>query len=149
MAWQPVRELEQLRGKSHQVAAQPIAPGKNALAELSIAGPLELRIEFEPGDAKQIALNVRGVPVVYDCGEQEIAVDGHRAPAPLVKGRQRWIVLLDKTSVEIFAADGLTYVPMPVLVDAANTSLGISAEGGAGRLVHFDVHELRSIWEIN
>ncbi|HJT34124.1 MAG TPA: glycoside hydrolase family 32 protein [Pirellulales bacterium] len=149
MAWQPVRELEQLRGKSHSIAAQPIAPGKNALSELSIAGPLELRVEFEPGDAKQIALNVRGVPVLYDCAKQEIAVNGHRAPAPLVKDRQRWIVLLDRTSVEVFAADGLTYIPMPVLVDAANASLGISAEGGVGRLVRFDVHELRSIWEVD
>ena len=143
---QPIREMERLRAKSHQVAAQAIAPGNNALDGLSIDGPLELRIEFEPGDATEIVLNVRGVPVIYDAGKQELVVNGHRASAPLVEGRQRWTVLLDKTSIEVFAADGQIYLPMPVLVDAANTSLGISAKGGVGRLVRFDVHELQSVW---
>lgn len=146
LCWQPARELKELRVKSHHVAAQALQPGENALVDLAIAGPLEARIEFEPGEATEIALNLRGVPVVYDALRQEIVVNGHRAPAPPVDGRQRWTMLLDKTSIEVFVADGQVYVPMPVIADAGNSSLALTAQGGAGRLLSLDVHELSSLW---
>lgn len=146
LRWQPVRELEKLRVKSHHLSAQSLEAGKNALADRSINGPLELRAEFEPGTATEIELNVRGVPLIYDAMRQEIVINGHRAPAPLIDGRQTWTVLLDRTSIEVFAADGLVYVPMPVLSDANHTSLALTARGGAARLIELDIHELSSIW---
>ena len=69
---------------------------------------LEIRAEFEPGVAAEVGFKVRGVSVSYDAKNQEIVVNGHRAPAPLRAGGQRLIIYTDRTSLEVFAADGLT-----------------------------------------
>ena len=104
LAWQPVKELEALRTKSHRLGPLTLAEGEaNPLARAG-GELLELRAEFEPGSAAEVAFTVRGVPIVYDAKAQEIAVDNHRAPAPLCNGRQRLIVYVDRTAMEVFAS---------------------------------------------
>ena len=107
---------------------------------------LEIRAEIEPGDAAEVGLSVRGVPVIFDAKQQEISVNGHRSPAPLRDGKQHLVIFADRTSLEVFASDGLTYVPMPVMLDAKNTSLTAFAKGGTAKAVTLEVHELKSIW---
>ncbi|MEX2141906.1 MAG: hypothetical protein WD894_21755 [Pirellulales bacterium] len=57
--------------------------------------------------------NIRGVTVSYDPKKQELSVAGHRASAPLVGGKQWLSIYCDRTGLEVFASDGLCYVPMP------------------------------------
>jgi sucrose-6-phosphate hydrolase SacC (GH32 family) len=146
LAWSPVRELEALRTKSHHAGPLTLKPGgeplKNAGGEL-----LDVRAEFTPGDATTTTFTVRGVPIVYDAKKQELSVAGHRAPAPLRDGKQRLAILVDRTGVEVFASDGLTYIPLPVIPKAADRAVTVRATGGAVRFDTLDVHELRSIWD--
>src|SRR5206468_3635790 len=114
-AWQPVKELTSLRAKSHHVGSVTLQPGgANPLAGLK-AELVELRAEFEPGDATEVDFGLCGATIVYESARQELMVNGHRASAPLQNGKQHLIVLADKTSLEVFASDGLTYVPMPFI----------------------------------
>ena len=39
--------------------------------------------EFEPGDAQDIAFDVRGAKISYDVRKEELSVNDLRAPAPL------------------------------------------------------------------
>jgi sucrose-6-phosphate hydrolase SacC (GH32 family) len=105
-----------------------------------------MRVEFEPREAKEIALNIRGIAVEYDVAKQELIVAGHRAAAPLRDGKQRLVIYCDRTGVEVFASDGLCYVPMPFLVKLDNTSLSLETRGGAAQVTALEVHELRSAW---
>lgn len=146
LTWQPVKELAALRAKSHRLGPVTLKMGDlTPLARIS-GELLELRATFEPGDASQVAFTVRGVPVVYDAQKQELAVNNHKAPAPLRNGRQQLIVFADRTSFEVFASDGLTYVPMPVIPKAGDRSLNVAVQGGAVKILSVEVHELRSIW---
>jgi sucrose-6-phosphate hydrolase SacC (GH32 family) len=146
LAWQPVKELEALRAASHRMGpltlkegdANPLAQGGGEL--------LELRAEFEPGSAAEVAFTVRGVPILYDAKAEEIIVNKHRAPAPLRGGRQRLIVYVDRTAVEVFASDGLSYVPMPVIPKDDERSVGVAVKGGPVRFTRLDAYELKSIW---
>ena len=95
---------------------------------------LELRAEFEPGAAAEVAFTVRGTKIVYDAKEQEIVVNNHRAPAPLRNGKQRLTVYADRTALEVFASDGLTYVPMPLISKAEERSVAVAVKGGAGAI---------------
>ena len=129
-----------------------LAPGDaNPLAGLTVE-LAEVRLEFEPGAAREVALTVRGIPIVYDVAKQELVVNGHRAAAPLPvhprlrSGRQRIVAYVDRTAIEVFASDGLCYVPMPVIPAAERKSLELTATGGAARIVSLDVHELKSAW---
>ncbi len=117
----------------------------NPLAELKTE-LVEIQAEFEPGDASEVALTVRGAVIVYDVKKQELTVNDHRAPAPLRDGKQRLTIFCDRNGLEIFAANGLTYIPMPHLPRASDLSLGVQAKGGSAKISELQVHELKSAW---
>ena len=146
LAWQPVEELTALRARTLAKRSGELKPGANPLA--GVNGELiEIRAELEPGPTSVLTLMVRGVEIRYDAAKQEIRVHGHRAPAPLRGGRQRLIVFVDRTGLEVFAGDGLTYAPMPVNLDARDRSLEARIEGDPIQFDSLEVYELRSIWE--
>lgn len=148
MTYTPAKELEVLRAKTHRVDPMWLKPGdKNPLDGIR-AELIESRIEFEPGDAGEIAFNVRDVKIVYDPKKEELSVAGHRATAPLRNGKQRLTIFCDRTGVEVFASDGLCYVPMPVNTNPENRSIVLEARGGPAKINSLEVHELRSAWDM-
>ena len=108
---------------------------------------LEVRAEFDPGTATQIEFTLRGISVVYDVKQQEIIVNGHLAPAPLIQGKQRLQMFIDRTTIEVFASDGLTYMPLPVIPKAVDRSASLAVKGGKATFSKLEAYELKSIWE--
>lgn len=146
LTYLPVRELKQLRQKTHAFDLKSIQPGDpNPLAAIS-AELLEVEITFQPGDAKELVFNLRDVMIEYDFGTQELSVAGHKAPAPLHNGRQRLTILADRTGVDVFASDGLCYIPMPYNTNPENRKLFLEARGGKAVLEALEVSELKSAW---
>jgi sucrose-6-phosphate hydrolase SacC (GH32 family) len=142
----PVKEMETLRAKSHDLGAMTLRPDSaNPLAGIK-SELVELRAEFEPGDASEVVFTVRGATLVYDTKKQELIVNGHHAPAPLLGDKQRLAIFCDRTGLEVFASDGLTYVPMPFLPKADDFSLSVNATGGIVKIIRLEVHELKSAW---
>lgn len=92
LTFTPVKELEALRMKTHRPDVKSLKPGdRNPLDAIS-AELVEVRVEFEPGDAKEVVFNIRDIMVEYDVAKQELSVAGHRAPAPLRDGKQRLVI---------------------------------------------------------
>jgi fructan beta-fructosidase len=145
LAWRPVEELKSLRSRTILRSSGALHPGANPLAGAR-GELLELRAEFEPDPASILTLTVRGVEIVHDATRREIRVAGLAAPAPLVGGKQRLIVFADRTSLEAFASDGLTYVPFPINLDPRDTALDARVAGGPIRLDSLEVFELGAIW---
>jgi sucrose-6-phosphate hydrolase SacC (GH32 family) len=142
----PVKELEKLRSATHTVKATALKEGgANPLAKIK-AGPLEIRTSIEPGEAKEITLDIHGLPVVYDVARQELVIDGVHAPAPLKDGKLDLIIYADRIGVEVFTADGLLFMPVNVNIDKDNQSLSLSAKGGSAQLHNMTVYALKSIW---
>jgi sucrose-6-phosphate hydrolase SacC (GH32 family) len=140
----PVRELEQLRHPLKLQQMFELKPGENPLR--AIAGEeTDIRAEMTPPPGATITFVVRGVPVVYDAGKQEIAVNNHHASAPLIHGVLRLRILADRTAFEVFAADGLTYLPMPVIPDAANRDVSLDSSAPV-QVKSLEVDEMSSIW---
>ncbi|QEL18935.1 glycoside hydrolase family 32 protein [Limnoglobus roseus] len=145
LSWSPVKELDSLAAKTTRVGAAELKPGDDPLKDLH-AELLKLNLELTPSDAAVVELKVRGVPIRYDAKKQELDANGHKVAAPLRGGKLRLTVLADRTSYEIFAADGLAYVPIPVIPKAEDKSLSLTVTGGTAKLESGDVGELKSIW---
>lgn len=146
MTWTPAKELESLRARPLRSGPIAIKDGDaNPLANLA-AELVEVRAEIDPGDAAEIAFTLRGLPVVYDVKKQELAVNGHRAPAPLRDGKLTFIAYVDRIVTEVFASDGLTYVPMPFIAKPEDRSLGLAVKGGTAKFSKLDVFALKSAW---
>ncbi|MCX6898276.1 MAG: glycoside hydrolase family 32 protein [Verrucomicrobia bacterium] len=147
LTWTPVKELETLHAKSHRLGARTLKEGDvNPFAAVN-GELLEVRADFTPAADTTVTFNVRGVEITYDAAKQEFIVNKHRAPAPLRNGRQRLIIYADRTAFEVFASDGLTYVPMPVIPKTEDQSLALSIKGGAAQFTTLEAHELRSAWK--
>lgn len=146
LTWTPVKELEKLRGKTRRVAVRSLKVGDASPLEKVRGELLEIRAEFTPGSATEVAFDVRGAKIVYDAQKQELIVNGHRAPAPLRDGKQRLTIYCDRNALEIFASDGLTYVPMPFIPKADNLSMSLQAKGGEAKSVSVAIHELKTAW---
>ena len=66
---------------------------------------------------------------------------------PLVDGRVQLEILVDRLSIEIFANAGRIYMPMGMVLDVDNKTLGISAQGGTATIQSMSVHQLNSAWK--
>ena len=76
----------------------------------------------------------------------ELSALGKRAAVALEGGRLRLQALIDRTSLEVFAQNGLVSMSSCFLPEAADWNLEFYARGGPARLVALEVHELASAW---
>ncbi|HEX3313708.1 MAG TPA: glycoside hydrolase family 32 protein, partial [Gemmataceae bacterium] len=120
----PVKELEALRTKTHDFGSFTQMPGEGRSVQ-STSELLELRAEFAPGDSAETTFALGGATIAYDARKQEIVVNGHRVPALLRDGKQRLTAYLDRTGLEVFASDGLVYVPMPFSARTAPSTIRV------------------------
>lgn len=146
MTWTPVQELESIRGIHHQFGSMILSQSSaNPLS--SIEGDLlEIRTSFEPQPGTITSYNIRGVNVSFDANKQQLTVNGNVALAPLRRGKQTLAIYVDRTSVEVFASDGLVYMPVPINTDSSNRNLSVTVQGGSVEINAIDVYILKSIW---
>jgi sucrose-6-phosphate hydrolase SacC (GH32 family) len=146
MFCEPVKEIEKLHGKEFALADKTIKPDENLLSNLS--GELfDIRAEIEPGTAKEVGFDLRGIKVRYNTGEKKLYLEKASTPLELVNGRITLQILLDRTSIEVFANNGLMNLNYCFVPDDAKTALSLYADGGEAKLVSLRAYELRSIWE--
>lgn len=143
----PVREIESLRGKQHAWTDLKLGPGENPLAALE--GELwdvqaEIAVGKKPPAA--VAFTVRGEPIRYDVRAATLHCLGRSAPLAPQDGRITLRVLVDRTSIEIFANDGRVTMGSCFLPDPADRTLALSVEGGEAVLPALCLYELKSAW---
>ncbi len=101
-----------------------------------------------PPASGEVVFTLRGRDGGLRFAETRIVVNGHRAPAPLKDGKVTLIALVDRTGLEVFAADGLCYVPMPFQAKPADLEVSVKATGGEVKFSELAVYELRSMWDM-
>ena len=142
----PIDAIEKLRVKSHEWKNLELISGRNPLA--GVEGELfEIRIEMTVAGAAQVALRIRGHGVTYNVQEQELSCDPQSAPLVLKDGRLSLVVVVDRSSLEVFANEGEVALCTGILPQEDNRSLEITSKDGAAHIDTLVVHELRSIWD--
>jgi sucrose-6-phosphate hydrolase SacC (GH32 family) len=146
LSFTPVSELTALRAETLFPHVETLSPGAaNPLADFR-GDLLELRAVFIPGTAKEVTFRIRGATISWEQATGELIVNGHRAQAPLVNGKQELTISCDRTGLEVFASGGLCYVPMPFIPDLDDRGLGLTVGGGEATFTTLEVHKLRSAW---
>ena len=69
-----------------------------------------------------------------------------RAPLKLEDGRLKLHILVDWSSVEVFADDGQLLITDQIFPDPASTGINAYATGGTASLVSLTVHKVASAW---
>ena len=165
---QPVQELQQLRESPVSLNDRVVETDTMALDDEGISGrTLELVAEFEPGDAETLGLNVRvgedeHTTIGYNASSETVFVDRiasgtsdfhedfaarDEAPLALQNGRVKLRVLVDWSSVEVFANDGARVLTHRIFPDSSSDGVSVFADGGSAQLTRLDAWPLQSIWD--
>jgi fructan beta-fructosidase len=142
---EPVREIELLHGRAWRWRDLAIRPGDDPLAE--VTGELfHVRTEIDPGSASRVTLRVRGHELRYDPALKTLSFAAQTIRAGTPDGTVRLELLIDRTSLEIFADRGRTSMSFFLAPHATTAPLGIESVGGRAKLKSLDVWEMHSIW---
>jgi fructan beta-fructosidase len=153
----PVEEIRNIHGKKYRWRDEELEPGENPLE--NVKGNLfDIDTEIELGDADEVGFEINGCPVA-DMVRENLLIGGTgeegargfgqgetKAELRPTDGKISLRILVDRSSVEIFANKGRIYMPMQAIRDLGNRSLKIYAKGGAARIEELTVHEVKSIW---
>lgn len=166
----PVRELKDLRREpALDVKRLPVPEGVMPLKLVNPGGqPAEIRAEFAPGSASRFGLKVltgsNGDETVvgYDAAAGEVYIDRtksgnasfsssfaarHAAPLPVRDGKVKLRVIVDRSSVTVFAGEKNEVVLTDqVFPDPSSTGMAVFADGGNAQLRKLTVWPLKSIW---
>ena len=145
MRWHPIREIESLYGaktiaRDFSLMAGAAPRSWRARRQLDIKG------EFHLGKTGDLTLTARGIPIVIKAESKEMIVKGYTIPLALKDGRADLRVLVDRTSLEIFADYGLVYLPLAVTISPEENSVMLAARGSDARVTSLEIVELNSAW---
>ena len=143
---EPVREIEKLHKKQWQWKNEILKPSENLLSEIS--GELfHIRAELKVGDVGQAGFVIRDIPVTYNVEKQELSCQDNKASLKPVNGMIQLELLVDRTSIEIFANGGRVYMPVGVILTDNSKTLEIFTQGGNAEAKFLEVYELNSAWK--
>ena len=136
---QPVRELRSLRsGPSYHLGRRAIQPGSWTVPARGKA--LEIGRRDGTSCGQRVRPHARG-----DGGSVDFP-GVQRAPLPTRHGKVRLHILVDWSSVEVFAGRGRTVITDQIFPKPASDGIKLFAEGGTASIQSLHVRPLRSSW---
>jgi fructan beta-fructosidase len=142
----PVKEIKALYKSERTFTQEKVEPGSNLLSEF--AGDLfDIEADIILAEADRVGFRIRGMEIAYDAREKELKCGKNVAGLMGDNRRIRLRILVDKTSIEVFANDGQVYMPLAsVPRDGQERGLEFFAEGGAAQVDSLAIRELDSVW---
>ncbi len=151
----PAKEFGMLAANSDSVAV-PLKAGTHALPAAA-QELLDLELEFQPGQARTVTLELRGQKLTWDAQAGELTAFGRKLPlrqSGRGLGRHtekpwnnsvRLRVLLDRTSLEVFGNGGVAMASF-CFVPPVETGAALTIAGGDLAKARMTVKTLKSAW---
>ncbi|MBN2162099.1 MAG: GH32 C-terminal domain-containing protein [Pontiellaceae bacterium] len=143
----PIKEIKSLYVDSFELQNCMLKEnGNNPLA--SISGDLfDIEMVIEPGQASGFGLSLHGQTIRY--AENQISCLGRSATLPLVDGKVKLRILVDRTSLELFGNQGDVVLSSCFLPENLETGLELYSVGGDAKIISLRVSKLRSAWGLD
>ena len=139
---EPVRELETLHTARHL-----FDPGDGLAKTCGELLDIRLSIDLLEGSSDGGAsIKVRGATIVFDRGAGTLALGDEAAPLPPIEGTLRLRVLVDRSSVEVFAQEGAR--TLSTATDPGDDTGGIEwrTTGSVRIREPIEAFDVKSIW---
>jgi len=164
---QPVGELDKLHSGDPSVKLSNTTVESKTTPVDGGGQVMDIQATLSQKDAKRFGINVRTgngqvTQVGYDTSTKELYIDRtksgdvsfdstfpavHRAPVALAGGKLQLRIIVDASSVEVFANDGQVNLTDQIFPDPANTGLSVFADGGSAQVDSLTAWNLASIWQ--
>jgi sucrose-6-phosphate hydrolase SacC (GH32 family) len=144
---QPIKELESLRVNTFSFGQTVLRPhDKNLFAGISET-LFEIRLDIEIGTVHEIGLRIYGQTMCYDAEKQRISALGANASFVPADNRLRLQILVDRTSIEVFANNGEISMSSCFLPPAGTTPIELYSRAGEAYVHSAKIYELQSAWK--
>jgi fructan beta-fructosidase len=141
----PVQEIASLRKKKHTWKDITIKPNENLLKD--IPGELfDIELQVELAGAGEFGVKCKGEAVTYSAEKGTLTCLGREAKVNAVNGQITLRLIIDRTSMEVFANDGQVSMSSCFLPGPEKAGLELFSAGGNPRIRSLTVCELKSIW---
>jgi fructan beta-fructosidase len=141
----PAKEIASLYKKKHTWKNKTLKPNENLLK--NIPGELfDIKLQMEIGGAREFGIKCKGEAVSYSLEKGTLTCLGREAKVDAENGRLTLRILVDRTSMEVFANDGKISMSSCFLPGPANSGLELLFAGGNPKILSMTVCELKSIW---
>ncbi len=164
----PVREIESLRGEELQLVNVSVEAANREIARRKSGGDaLEIQAEIELGPADEAGFRLRQgegeeTLVGYTADPAEVYVDRnksgeagfdetfagrHSARLRAEDGRVNLHILVDRSSVEVFAGEGRVAITDRIFPKPSSQGISLYSNGGSARIVELKMWKLGSVWK--
>ena len=141
----PVNAIKNLYDKQYRWRDLDVPSDVNPLD--GISGTLfDISADIDPLEAGAFGFEIRGERIRYDVGEKALSWRD-TAPLELINKRIKLRILVDRSSIEVFANDGKASITNLFFPDPAKNKIALFAEGGSIRVASMEVNHLESIWQ--
>ena len=150
----PIPEISALISATHTVTAQALTTTSNLFAGMGNLDLVDLSLDFDPGTATQVVIDLPRTTVRYDVASgivSFVATDGTSIPA--VTGAQfarnghvTLRLLLDRLSLEAYTFGGESFSAHYVSPTYGTTTPSLRAVGGSAYIYSLTVNSLNSSW---
>jgi sucrose-6-phosphate hydrolase SacC (GH32 family) len=145
---EPAHELKTLRGAMSETANVTVKPNSEFLIP-NTHELFDMETVISLGDTQSVTLHIVGQKLEYNAAEKWIALEGIRAPLELNDGKLKLRVVVDRTSIEIFAQDGEVQIAKVFRPQSGVAYTGIAVEsfGGGAVIDNAAIWEMQSVWK--
>lgn len=138
----PIRELDALHQTEWSWKGTSLSPPGTLLSD--VAGELfDIRADITPCAATQIAFRIRGAEVCYTPATGTLSCMGRTIRVASADGRLRLRLLVDRTTLEVFADDGLASLSFFLEPGDEERPLLLSVSGGEAAI------DSLTVWKMN
>ena len=153
LGMEPAPELQALRGEHHRFKDLTLLPRSSHSLKDIRGDCLEIRAEFEPGDAGAFGLQIHRSPdkegtlVFLDRDRKQLVAGPAKGPFDLLEGEKTLSlrVFVDRSVLEVYA-NGRECITAPLPAKGAdNLRFSLFARGGRARVTVVDVWRMKSM----
>lgn len=148
----PINEIEKLYTETVEITDKKVIPGENLLD--GIQGDLfDIELEIEPNNVPEFGIRFHGHSIsikrwlpAWRREGYTIRCFGKTADFGLIDEKIKLRILLDRTSIEIFANEGEVTMSSCFIPVGNNANLGLYTRAGEALVKSMKVHKLSSIF---
>lgn len=141
---QPISAIRELCASQQTWSSFEMTAGEQKVPGLE-SELLDLSLVMESLGATEFGLRIHGQEIRYSTKEQTLYVDSASAPLALESGHLRLRVLVDRSSIEVFAYPGAVSISSVTLTHA-DEPITLISRGGRATLVSLLANSIESIW---
>ena len=139
---QPINEIKKIYDKNWVQQEKVVEEGYHSILEENYdEGLYDISAEFEIGSAERFGFSIHNIQITYEIKEQKLCCQNHCVSLKPIEGKIKFRILVDRTTLELFANDGQIYMPIRTHINITEVSELYSKFG-----IEFDITKIAEFY---